>query len=47
MLLDTLFWWTGAAMWAGLGVGALTYALIDAHDKSIHDKSIRERPRNG
>jgi hypothetical protein len=34
-MLDAFFWWTGAAMWAGLGVAAMTMLLVEAHDRSI------------
>lgn len=37
-MFDALFWWTGVAMWAGLALGAMSYLLIDARDKSIRDR---------
>jgi hypothetical protein len=41
-MLDGLFWWTGVALWVGIAIGTASFMLIDAHDKSI-----RERTPNG
>jgi hypothetical protein len=41
-MLDALFWWTGLALWAGIGIGTMSFMLIDAHDQSI-----LRRPRDG
>jgi hypothetical protein len=38
-MIDALFWWSGLALWAGVGIGGLTLALIDAHDQSILRRS--------
>jgi hypothetical protein len=37
--INALFWWSGLVLWAGVGIGGLTLALIDAHDKSILRRS--------
>jgi hypothetical protein len=34
-MINALFWWSGLLLWAGVGIGNLALALIDAHDRSI------------
>jgi hypothetical protein len=38
-MINSLFWWSGLLLWAGVGISGLTLALAEAHDRSILRRS--------